>query len=123
MEAADLIVAMAGYNTTIEILRSGKPAVLVPRSGPSAEQRTRARLFADRGWIEMIDPGELTPDRLAFQVIENLTRETQPVAATRPNLEGVMAATSRLVDLLPNKVDPEKINMNLAEEYINGLSL
>ncbi len=123
MEAADLIVAMAGYNTTIEILRSGKPAILIPRLGPSAEQRTRARLFADRGWIEMIDPAELTPDRLASQVIANMTRGVEPAAISRPDLNGVIAATGNLVELLPHQVDPEEINMDMAEEYFNGLSL
>jgi predicted glycosyltransferase len=40
--SADLVVAMAGYNTTAEILSVGTPALLVPRSGPSAEQQMRA---------------------------------------------------------------------------------
>ena len=46
--AADVVVGMAGYNTTVEVLRMATPAVLVPRAGPSAEQRTRARLFDER---------------------------------------------------------------------------
>ena len=71
-EAADLLVAMAGYNTTVEILQSRKAAILVPRRGPSAEQRTRAELFAARGWIEMLDPDDLTAEALAPLVVENL---------------------------------------------------
>ncbi|TMD97283.1 MAG: glycosyltransferase [Chloroflexi bacterium] len=43
LAAADLVVAMAGYNTTMEVLRMGTPALLVPRRGPSSEQRMRAR--------------------------------------------------------------------------------
>jgi predicted glycosyltransferase len=31
LAAADLVVSMAGYNTTVEILRSGRPGLLVPR--------------------------------------------------------------------------------------------
>src|SRR5712691_1781919 len=37
--AADVVVGMAGYNTTAEVLSSGTPAVLVPRAAPSAEPR------------------------------------------------------------------------------------
>ncbi|MGH7750430.1 MAG: glycosyltransferase family protein, partial [Candidatus Dormibacteria bacterium] len=51
LAAADLVVAMAGYNTTMEVLRVGTPALLVPRRGPSAEQRMRAQRFAERGWV------------------------------------------------------------------------
>src|SRR5690606_28757260 len=39
---SDLVVSMAGYNSTVEALAAGTPALLIPRSGPSAEQRTRA---------------------------------------------------------------------------------
>src|SRR5439155_1339303 len=53
--AADLVIARAGYNTTMEILRSSTPALLMPRPGPSAEQRTRARLFQERGWVDALD--------------------------------------------------------------------
>src|SRR6185503_1681738 len=52
ISAADLVIAMAGYNTSVEILRMKKPAILIPRAGPSAEQRTRARLFADKHWVD-----------------------------------------------------------------------
>ncbi|MGH9280615.1 MAG: NAD-dependent epimerase/dehydratase family protein, partial [Acidimicrobiales bacterium] len=54
--AADLVVSMAGYNTTMEVLRVGTPALLVPRRGPSEEQRMRAARFAERGWVSQLDP-------------------------------------------------------------------
>src|SRR5437762_12298828 len=44
--AADLVVCMAGYNTLAEVLYLKKKALVIPRSGPSAEQRMRAELFA-----------------------------------------------------------------------------
>ena len=60
LNAADLVVAMAGYNTTAEILSLGRRALLVPRSGPSAEQRLRASSFAAR-------MGALAPARRAHR--------------------------------------------------------
>src|SRR3954470_861883 len=50
IEAADVVVARAGYCTSVELLRAGTPTVLVPRSGPSAEQRMRVERFVSRGW-------------------------------------------------------------------------
>ena len=97
LEAADLVVAMAGYNTTVEILQSGKRAILIPRRGPSAEQRTRAQLFAARGWIEMLDPDDLDVDALAPLVIKSLSLGHYMSADNRPDLHGVHVAAQTLV--------------------------
>src|SRR6266576_3504774 len=43
--AADLVVCMAGYNTLAEVLYLKQKALVISRSGPSAEQTTRARLL------------------------------------------------------------------------------
>src|SRR5438094_10451707 len=45
--AAALVVCVAGYNALSEVGYLKKKALVVPRSGLSAEQRTSARLFAD----------------------------------------------------------------------------
>src|SRR5439155_26246619 len=49
--AADLVVCMAGYNTVSELLSLGKKSLVIPRAGPSAEQRMRAGLFARKALI------------------------------------------------------------------------
>jgi predicted glycosyltransferase len=102
LEAADLVVAMAGYNTTMEILRSGKPAILIPRAGPSAEQRMRARLFAAKGWVEMADPESLSASQLQRMANELLRSETKAPARTAPNLHGLLVSTDHLLSLLPS---------------------
>ena len=93
--AADLVVAMAGYNTTVEVLRVGTPALLVPRRGPSAEQRMRARAFAARGWVSQLDPDDLEPGRLANGVLRALAGGRATVGAP-PDLSGVARAASAL---------------------------
>jgi len=103
MEAADLIVAMAGYNTTIEILRSGKPAILIPRAGPSAEQRTRSTLFSARHWVDMIDPDDLTPEALSRKIASLLRRTFTIQPYTRPDLHGVTVAANQIMALLSEK--------------------
>ncbi|GAA4410820.1 glycosyltransferase [Fodinibacter luteus] len=91
---ADLVVAMAGYNTTVELLNAGTPALLIPRSGPSAEQRTRARLFAERNWVRWLDPDRLEPELVADAMVAALTR---PLAAGKsPDLRGRSTAVAHL---------------------------
>ncbi|GIV96817.1 MAG: glycosyl transferase [Herpetosiphonaceae bacterium] len=101
MAAADVLVSMAGYNTTMEALRTGTPTILVPRAGPSAEQRTRARLFSANGWVEMIDPDELDIDTIVEKVLVCLRRGAGSMAQERPDLRGLEAAAERLSTLLP----------------------
>jgi predicted glycosyltransferase len=99
LAAADLVVAMAGYNTTTEILRVGTRAVLVPRRGPSAEQQTRARLFADRGWVRWLPPDRLDPQALADSVLGALA-DGIDLPRPGPDLGGREAAARRLLRAL-----------------------
>ena len=103
ISAADLVIAMAGYNTSVEILRMKKSAILIPRAGPSAEQRTRARLFADKHWVDMIDPDELTPDNLAQQISDHLRHPIENNSNHRPNLHGAAAAAKHTLAILTSR--------------------
>lgn len=59
-------VSQAGYNTVMETLQCGARAVLVPFAGGSeTEQTLRARLLAERGWMELVEEPDLTPPALA----------------------------------------------------------
>jgi predicted glycosyltransferase len=108
LEAADLVVAMCGYNTTMELLRSRRPAILIPRAGPSAEQRTRARLFAEQGWVKMLDPDDPGADLLAEMALASLRGDHPSPIGARPNLEGLTTATNELLDFLPRAQDAEQ---------------
>jgi predicted glycosyltransferase len=103
ISAADLVISMAGYNTSVEILRMKKSAILIPRAGPSAEQRTRARLFADKHWVDMIDPDELTPDNLAQRISYHLNHPSDGNSNQRPNLHGAAAAAKHTLAALTSK--------------------
>ena len=65
LNAADLIISMAGYNSTVEILAAQKPAILVPRAAPRSEQRLRAELLAGLGLVWVVRPEEDAAARLA----------------------------------------------------------
>ena len=96
MAAADLVVTMAGYNTTAELLRVGTPALLVPRPGPSAEQQMRASRLARRGWVQWLPPAQLSTDTLAAAVLRGLDQPRRPVQRP-PDLMGLQRATRHLV--------------------------
>lgn len=64
MAGAARIVAMGGYNTTCEILSLGRPALIVPRARPRAEQVIRTERLAARGLVSMLHPDALSPEAL-----------------------------------------------------------
>jgi predicted glycosyltransferase len=95
LNAAELVVSMAGYNTVSEILRFRKRAVLVPRAGPSAEQRMRAGILSQRGLVTAIEPAQLSAPRLAAAIVETLQRPA-PSAIELPEMRGVDTVTGAL---------------------------
>ncbi len=97
LSAADLVVGMAGYNTTAEILSLGTRALLVPRAGPSAEQQMRARSFAERGWVQWLPPGVLSADSLATAMLSALDTPYAP-ERVQPDLRGRQRAAHHLLN-------------------------
>ncbi len=65
MAAASVIVTMGGYNSLMEAVPSGTPTIVVPRTWPRREQEIRARLFAGRGLVRLVEAGDGLVDRLA----------------------------------------------------------
>jgi len=91
MNAADVVVAMACYNTMCEILSLRKRAVIVPRIKPVQEQKIRAERMARLGLCRMIHPAAMTPRTL----MKAVRRETDALR-TRPH-----APASLELDALP----------------------
>jgi predicted glycosyltransferase len=73
LEGADVVVAMAGYNTVCEVLAVGVPTVVIPRTHPRQEQMLRATQLAKRGLVRLALPEALSGDRLAALVREQAT--------------------------------------------------
>jgi predicted glycosyltransferase len=73
LAAADLSISMAGYNTTMNILATGVPAVVWPFAA-NLEQRRRAERLADRGALKLINDQDLNPDHLAAIMDQTLSR-------------------------------------------------
>lgn len=73
LAAADISISMAGYNTTMNILTAGVPALVWPFAA-NREQRLRAERLAERGALKLISDQELNPEDLAGIVRQTLTR-------------------------------------------------
>jgi predicted glycosyltransferase len=71
---ARAVVSMAGYNTVAELMQARKPALLVPRARPSAEQLVRARGLAERGLAALLEPDSLAPETMRAALGELLER-------------------------------------------------
>ena len=70
LEYARLSVSQAGYNSVVDILVSGVPALLVPFQGDGSEteQVMRARRLKQMGRAAFIEEAELSPEKLARTV-------------------------------------------------------
>lgn len=82
-----LSISLGGYNTVLEVLAAGIPAVVVPYSGGTeTEQTLRARLLAERGALTLVHEAELSPATLAAAVRVALARGAD---GHKPRLAGL----------------------------------
>jgi len=106
-------VSMCGYNTTAEILAAKKPAILVPRAAPRAEQRLRATLLSNLGLAWVVQPEKNWIARLAELVQAALVGARPPrdnwnavdlggVHRVGDALAKLLGKTRNGEDLLPN---------------------
>jgi len=95
---ADVVVSMAGYSTVCELLSWRRRAVLVPRAAPVREQLIRARRFAELGYFDIVEPGELEPNLLIGKVLAALGREPTPTLAV--DLNGLPRIVERVQAML-----------------------
>ena len=93
-----LSISQAGYNTVMDVLMARARAVVVPfAGGKESEQTIRAELLAERGYLKMVDPGDLHPQILATAIDEALA--DLPVSAADLNFGGAAETAAILVGL------------------------
>jgi predicted glycosyltransferase len=97
LQRASAIVMMAGYNSICEVMAWQKRALVIPRRGPSAEQRVRTRLFGARNLLHMLDPDDLSPQSLARCLAAMLVDESIPHVESIPPLDGAQRAAAVLL--------------------------
>lgn len=98
LRAARLSVSQAGYNTALEVLAAGVPAVVVPfAAGSETEQTLRAELLAEQGRLVVVPERDLTPASLAEGIARALALPPAPRLSLK--LDGA-AETARLLRAL-----------------------
>lgn len=99
----DAVVAMAGYNTVAEILQSGKPSVLLPRTHPRMEQAIRAERLAALGLTRsLIDARPLE----MIRTVDEALRAGPPPSSSMPRLTGVEELCTVAQELLSAPLVP-----------------
>lgn len=74
-------VSQGGYNTIMEIVHARARAVVVPfAGGAETEQALRARAFAAKGLLEVLEEDALTPGTLAV-LVDRCAAGTRPAAS------------------------------------------
>ncbi|MDO5103740.1 MAG: glycosyltransferase [Lautropia sp.] len=98
LRGAEAVVAMAGYNTTMEVLALNKRAMLVPRVTPRAEQWLRASRLAELGLVNCVHPDALSADTLSTWLAGH---ETPPPPARRTlDFNGLQRVADQAAQLL-----------------------
>jgi len=99
-----LSISQAGYNTVMEILRSGRPAVVVPfAAGAETEQSLRADLLAAKGLFAVVAEAGLSGERLNQGLRQALARTGQ--APPSVDMGGARKTAAILIDML-DKLSP-----------------
>lgn len=101
IEAADVVLATAGYHVVCELLARRKRALLVPRSGAGSAQGLRAERLAAAGLVRMLDPRLLGPATMAAALQAELTAwSAQQQPAALPGAPGLHRAAAAIRELL-----------------------
>ncbi len=103
---ARLSISQAGYNTVMDVLAAGIPGVVVPYAGGlESEQTLRARRLAERGVLQVVDEGKLTPAALAQAIDKALATPPEALVGLTTN-GGAETPRILLADLAARTAQP-----------------
>jgi predicted glycosyltransferase len=95
-----LSVSQAGYNTVLEVLRAGPPAVFVPfAAAGEREQSLRAELLAARGLASVVPEDGLSGASLAAGIAHALRQ-----APDRPRLDLAGDGAARTAEIVRERI-------------------
>ena len=92
LDAADLSLSMAGYNTTMNLLAAGTYGLVLPFA-QNREQAMRAGRLEALGALGVLDEADLAPPRLAARMAEALSRDASGAGV---DLDGAAASAAHL---------------------------
>jgi predicted glycosyltransferase len=98
---ASRVIMMGGYNSACEVLSFEKPALIIPRVEPRAEQLIRAQRLHSMGLVDLLHPRDLTPALLSQWMAQDRPR---PQVHGRVDFNGLSALPVMLRRLLDSPV-------------------
>lgn len=99
LSQAEVSVSQAGYNTVVDILRSGVRPVFIPfEAGHETEQRLRAERLRALGLARIVPEAALSPPRLIEAIREALS--LPPSSLAHPALDGARRSVAIAEDLV-----------------------
>ncbi|MFQ6030529.1 MAG: glycosyltransferase family protein [Dehalococcoidia bacterium] len=100
MQRAAAVLTMGGYNSLCEILQLRKKALVVPKTrttGALDEQEIRTKIFAELGLVRSLHPTELSPTRLAQELLHLIQADDIPNVANIPPMDGAQQVAQLLL--------------------------
>ncbi|WP_300632341.1 glycosyltransferase [Mastigocoleus sp. MO_188.B34] len=108
MRKAALSISLGGYNTTMNVLRTGVNAMIYP-SNDGSEQRTRSEKLERLGILDVLRPEDLPSERLAQKIITSLHKKRDIEISNYVELQGAQNTTRFIQELLKvDSVNPGK---------------
>lgn len=106
MKKAELSISLSGYNTSMNILRTGVRSIVVPigHYNQDQEQLVRTNKLEQLGIVEVINPNELEPTYLAQRIIASLNKELVADTSNIFDLQGAQNTTKFLKEFLYSNV-------------------
>ena len=101
LDAADLSVSMAGYNTSMNIMAAGTPALVWPFA-QNGEQRLRAERLARLGGMQILSDRDLDPERLAGLMTRMLKEKARSAGAI--DLDGAEKTAAWITEIQGRRV-------------------
>jgi predicted glycosyltransferase len=114
LRGAAVSISQAGYNTCLDIVRAGVPALLVPfAKGTDNEQPKRALRLQRLGAAHVLDHENLHPARLAAAIRELMNHE---MAKPQFDLDGAKRSTQILASMVTSTPQAKAIAYHTSYE-------
>ncbi|PSB17096.1 glycosyl transferase [filamentous cyanobacterium CCP1] len=109
LKQADLSISLGGYNTTMNVLKTGVRSLIYPSPSEdqSGEQTLRARKLEGMGLLRVLSDADLAPERMRQRI---LTALNQPPTNHLFDLHGAQRSALKLQQLLNGEEDNENLD-------------
>jgi predicted glycosyltransferase len=108
MKQAKLSVSLGGYNTTMNILRTGVNSMILP-SNKDWEQTVRAEKLEKMGLLTMLQPKDLQPEQFADRIVSAIESQQISNFSKSFDLDGAEKTRIAIGNLLASLTPPIEI--------------